>query len=312
MYQGDRKRSFIDSKYKTLNSRNNVEALFNRTEPFEVRLGKDLCAFSVEEATSMISKMTTAKSDTVTQIICYLRKYAAWCKEQGFADANLVLPKIKADLTEAMRRSRVQGPLQLQRYLNACYTPEDEETADLVSRGFAWLAFMGVPSEVIPTIRSESVDLNSWFLYNGDTRYKIPDEAHNVFQKLVMLDSMNYTHSGYGTIRRKRLDNPYLLRTFKGAISRRALDFLLSNGADKANESGASDLRLTYTDLFLSGLYYRMYQEECVSPPISFQRYASIAMESNGPKKIPSVQQRIARERNLKKDYENWKKVFNL
>lgn len=312
MYNSDRKQRFIDGYYRTLNTRNMIETIFNRIEVFERKLGKDLCAFSMEEIANMVSELTTAKATTASGIISYIRAYAKWCMEQGFPDATLVLRRLKPDLTDAIRRRRVQGPLQLQRFLNACFPPEEAETADLVSRGFAWLAYIGVPGSDITGILVDDVDLSDWYVYIGDNRYQIPAEARNVFQKLATLDSFNYTHSGYGTIRRKRIDNSYLLRTFKGTVNRRVLDNALSDCVNKANEEGKTDLRMNYTDLFRSGLYYRMYQEECVSPPISFQRYASVISQSTRGKQLPSASQRIVMERNLKKDYADWKKVFNL
>ena len=74
-------------------------------------------------------------------------------------------------------------------------------------------------------------------------------------------------------------------------------------------------MKLSYSRIWISGLFYRMYERERAGLPVDFSEAASRFMEGrtykleSGRNTLESYQRRVAREYLL--DYEYWKSTFS-
>lgn len=316
MYNEELKQRFIEDCIQGDGSKKVVTCLFNATERFEVEWGADLCTRSSEELQPMLNEVLTIRSNTQSVSMSYLRTYARWCMEHGVPNVSVALLEATVDSSEKIRAQTVQSPLQLQRYLNAVFAPEEEESIDLLYRCFLWCAYIGIEEQDVQSIQTKDVDLEKMFIYVRDKRFKLYQESLTTFRKVVQLTSFSYSHKNYGTIRRERNEGTALFRGYKGETKLRTLRIGVTGNTALALKEGRTTQRLSYEKAKLSGLFYRIYEMECTGRPVDFGRIAAESIEekasaqNNSPEYLRLM--RLRKKRELMKDYANWKRAFLL
>lgn len=81
MYNEQQKRRFLEDI--TESSRIKTEATFNRTGPYEEKLGIDCGSFTVQEILDCLKQINTPAINTLRNVKSGLSVYADWCKEQN-------------------------------------------------------------------------------------------------------------------------------------------------------------------------------------------------------------------------------------
>ena len=64
----------------------NIKSAFNKTYPFENKLGKDCCNFSAYEIQNMYSQLGYNNRYTFATFHSYLKSYTSWCEENFLID----------------------------------------------------------------------------------------------------------------------------------------------------------------------------------------------------------------------------------
>ena len=319
MYNEEQKRRFLrEKKYSDLTAKHIIH-LFENIQRFEEQWMADCCTKTAEELRPMVDKIMGARFRTQEVISSYLRAYGKWCLKNKIPGACDGLLRISFDSSDKIRIQMVQGPMQLQRYLNLVFDPESEETIDILYRCYFWCAFIGIEEEDISMIRSSDVDLSLHTVRIDKNEsiyfYYYPKEAENVFQKAVSLQAFRYTHKLYETISRERKDVDRLFRGYKGNTTIKTVQTAIHNHINDAISHGKTEKRLSYTKVKLSGLFYTMYQRECAGFEPEFNRVAAEYVENhpihNRTDEGDHIR-RLVRARELKRDYDNWKSAFSL
>lgn len=88
MFNPDRKQEFIDS-YTGTTSFNYIQNLFNKCEPIEVQLDKDVCDFIKSEILELLASFSSFSEGTLNVYKSILKQYTDFCCERNLSKDNI-------------------------------------------------------------------------------------------------------------------------------------------------------------------------------------------------------------------------------
>lgn len=105
------------------------------------------------------------------------------------------------------------------------------------------------------------------------------------------------------------------MRGIRAVTKTATLRSILSKKSAKAIEDGLTKQQLSFYRVWMSGLFYRMYDRERAGIPIDFSEAATNFVSDrtyalNGRIKLEHKQNRI--ERDYMEDYQRWKLAFSI
>lgn len=305
MYNEERKLRYIaDSKNKA-----RLKYIFITAEPFETKEGCDLCEFSNETIQLLVDSAFGIRKSTTDSAISIIRRYASWCKENGYQVSDAALNG-EVDTFRKLRRKMLSSPAHLEKILNTVYHPVSNETTDCLYRCYLWMAFAGLPEEEVLEVTTDEIDFTMMTIEHGGKSYEIPREAIPAFRMACEAEQFLFIHPDYTTYR-KRLPGPYLMRGV------RADRLSLHNLQDvRYKHFTPAGFEVDYQCARLSGLYYKTFEMERMGDPVNFDAFVvEMAEESIKRRgKAPADWAKFISQtrRRIKGDYENWKKAFSV
>lgn len=317
MYNEELKTKFVRGYTNSISTAEVCQTIFNAFEQYEVEWDADLCTRSAEELQPVVDNLVGFRARSKWMRLIILKDYVKWCigmKVPGACDGML---KIETVGLEKVKHQTVASPLHLQRYLDSICEPESEETTDNIYRCFYWLAYGGVAEEDILSIKCSDVDLNSMVVRYNSTEVPIYREALPAFKNCVKLTQFVYKHPNYDKLVYKdRADGDTLVRGIRSAPSIKAMRVELSRRSKAKMDEGKTDLKLSYFRVWISGLFYRMYERERAGMPVDFSAAAAQFMEGKTYKLDRGRNTPEAKKRQLTRDYledyERWKLAFAI
>ena len=317
MYNEELKTKFVRGYTNSISTAEVCQTIFNAFEQYEVEWDADLCTRSAEELQPVVDNLVGFRARSKWMRLIILKDYVKWCigmKVPGACDGML---KIETVGLEKVKHQTVASPLHLQRYLDSICEPESEETTDNIYRCFYWLAYGGVAEEDILSIKCSDVDLNNMVVRYNDTEVPIYREALPAFKNCVKLTQFVYKHPNYDKLVYKdRADGDTLVRGIRSAPSIKAMRVELSRRSKAKMDEGKTDLKLSYFRVWISGLFYRMYERERAGIPVDFSAAAAQFMEGKTYKLDRGRNTPEAKRRQLTRDYledyERWKLAFAI
>lgn len=315
MYNQEQKTKFIRSYTESIKTAQVAERLFNATEPFEESAGKDICTFSPEELQPVADEVFAMRSGSKWLPIAILQEYAKWCIAGAVPNAQDNIRKVNLLGLDKIKNGMVSGPAHLQKFLDAVYDPEKEETVDNIYRCFFWMAFCGIEENDIITVKRGDVDFQSMTVTVLDREYPFPREAIPAFRNAATLSTFNYKHPHYRTIRRDRAPGDEILRGIKALQEVHILRANASHTIAMARKAGLVSQALSYERVRLSGLFYRVYEQERAGIPPDFYTVAAQYMEGKEYSMPGSVTLKAIQNNKAKSymdDYQRWKLAFSV
>lgn len=317
MYNEELKTKFVRGYTNSISTAEVCQTIFNAFEQYEVEWGADLCTRSTEELQPVVDGLVGFRARSKWMRLIILKDYVKWCigmKVPGACDGML---KIETVGLEKVKHQTVASPLHLQRYLDSICEPESEETTDNIYRCFYWLAYGGVAEGDILSIKCSDVDLNNLVVRYNDTEVPIYREALPAFKNCAKLTQFVYKHPNYDKLVYKdRADGDTLVRGIRSAPSIKAMRVELSRRSKVKMDEGKTDLKLSYFRVWISGLFYRMYERERAGMPVDFSAAATQFMEGKTYKLDRGRNTPEAKKRQLTRDYledyERWKLAFAI
>ena len=323
MYNEELKSRFITEFSTSLSRRQVAYRTFELIQPFEEEWDADFCTRSVEEIQPILEQMVGVRMAEKNIRVEILKSYSKWCIKnnvEGACDSIYHIGKIGV---ERMRSQMVANPQHLQRYLNSICEPESEKSVSSTYRCYFWLAFSGVSEPDSIKIREQNVDFMNMVISYENREYQIYREEIPALRNCVQLTGFNFNHPNRKTVVKPRADGDLLLRGFSPLDDLKTLRQSMSRCARKQKyrdrfspDDSSVDLRLSYYRVWLSGLYYRMYEAERAGMPVDFRPAAKDHMEGKEfnlthYRDSPEVKE-MELARNYKKDYDRWKEAYMI
>lgn len=314
MYNEELKRRFVRDYTGSLNTANVAATVFNAVEKYETAWDADLCTKSAEDLQPIIDEIVGLRSKSKWMTLIILKEYVKWCIAMKVPNACDGMLHIEMVGIEKLKRYMVSSPMHLQKFMDAVFAPEEEETVDNIYRCYFWMAYGGIDEGDTIFIKNNDIDFSEMNIRYKDTSVPIYREAVPAFRNAVSLSSFAYLHPNYST-RCDRVPGDTIMRGIKASTKILTIRATLSKRIVKAIEAGKTDLHLSFFRIRMSGLFYRVYELERAGVAPNFSEAALRAMDGKtytlkGREKIEHKQNRIERE--YLEDYERWKLAFSI
>lgn len=288
-----------------------IISLMSRFAPYEKERGADLCTWTDTEYTKgVLSNVLPPASMTRRKNFAIVQNYIIWCMDHAIPGAVNALNGITYDdgTDASVYKKLVANPRHLAVYLDQVLGAELRMNEDCIRRCFMWLAYIGIPTGKATLVSRKDIDLDHMeIVYNKNT-YRIYPEAARALRIVTESDTIERTRGPYicveprssGDMLLRGMGNPDTPELRYESISR-----TLSMRENEAIRTGRTDRRMSYTDAYRSGVFYRMYEDEIAGFPVDFAAIPDIF--GSRSKRTATMQYIVNRNR---QDYENWKKAY--
>lgn len=311
MYNEEQKIKFIQSYTDSISNRQSAVALFNRFEKYENEWNADLCTRSREELEPIMSEVAGVRGNSQIAMLTILKGYVKWCITMNIPDVCDGALQVEVSGLDKIRSQMVSNPLHLHRCLNGIFDSESEETIDNIYRCYFWMAYGGIKEEDVVQVRNDDVDFENMVIKYKNTSIPIYLEALPAFKKAVNLNSFLYKNHSYNeSIRRDRIFSNLVMRGIRAIPKTSTLRVHLSKKNINAIKEGKTEIKLTFDHVYLSGLFYRVYELERAGVPVDFSEAADRAMDGKIYTTKRQWKKRVI-ERNYMEDYQRWKLAFS-
>lgn len=317
MYNSDIKEEFINFYTDKENTKKNCVALFEVVARYEEKWGADICTRPTEDVIAVLDDVTGIRICTKAYRAAIIKKYLQWCVSKKIPGAINSMENIETPLgLDKLKSHTVSGPRHLQAYLDSVYSPEFQNTLDNTFRCFFWLAYGGMAEEDIFTVNTNDVDFERMIVRYRSTEVPIYREAVPAFKQCVESDAFHYERpiNSKSTLVSPRITGSILIRGCRAEPNVMSFRSTLSRQSKKALESGRTELELSYFRVWLSGLFYRMHENEQLGIKPDFLPTALQISEGKtykldkGRNKIGARIRRLAAE--YMEDYLRWKLIY--
>ena len=322
MYNEDLKIRYLDT-LKRESDQIALSRIFNHFAPYEEQVGADLSAMPPEKVYEILREIAPSGKQSQNKYIYLLKYYCDWCMENKIPGAKCVLTTKGVDIsnTETIREKMVSGPAHLQQILDEIFDLEDMMTSDNIIRCYFWMAFMGfVNADEAGKVSARSINFKERILsYRGD-QYPIYEESLRAMRNAARRNSFFTSRYGPGGELVDRLPGNALLRWINKQGNTKTKDGQKNGIANtvisrvkNAVSSGLCDVRITYTSVYRSGIFYRMHEMEKEGFPVDFlpdiMRDEKFRDKDKKPRQKTWYKQE---EKKYQAEYQNWKKAFDL
>lgn len=316
MYNNELKTRFIRDYTQSINTANVATTVFTAMEPFEKAWQADLCTKTAEELQPVIDKVVALRFRSHWMSLNILKEYVRWCMAMRVPDACDGMLRITAAGLDKVKHQMVSSPFHLQQYLDAVFSKEEDEMLDNLYRCYYWMAYGGIQDDDVLSVKVSDVNFTEMCIQYGDTSAPIYREALPAFHNAVELTSFLYRHPNYAKpIRRDRIPGDTLIRGYRAITQTSNLRSNMSHLSADAIKQGKTELQLSFYRVWMSGLFYRMYERERAGMPVDFTGVAAALMAGKtyvikGRTKIEHRQRQ--RGRDYMEDYQRWKLAFSI
>ena len=315
MYNEKQKSRFIEQSSFTQKQETFMIWLFNKIENYEAAIDVDISAMQMDELLSTINNVACMRESSNFKPINLLRKYIDWCIRNDCPNVNANIYKINTKLIApaAIKGKVVSSPLHLQQCLDSMFPKEDKKTVDNTFRCACWLLYGGVLPEDLEKITVFDVDLTHMVVkYNG---FEVPIYREAVASVLncINLKSFAYMHSNYPEDYMKaRIDGDGLLRGYTPFSIRNFKNRLAACQKQCSGSSEATNVQLSATRIWMSGLFYTTYENELLGVTPDFRNAAIITYKNEKEDITDSeVAAALSKKRSMYlSDYKRWKEAY--
>ena len=318
MYNESLKKRFLKEQFRTdSNTLEFAATTFEACKEFEQNWGADLCTKTAEELTPMVESLVGLRVKSKWSRINVLRSYVKWCLAIGVPNAKDGMLHVDCIGLGKVRVQMVRSPEHLQKYLDEICEPESEETIENTYRCYYWMAYGGIEEDDILTITNSDIDFERKVIHYKGRVIEIYRQAWPAFEIALFLKQFQYKHDGYPAdkkVYRSRVPGDIVVRGIRSAPSKMTMRTELSRRSKRCMEDGRTKMQLSYFRVRLSGLFYRMYQEEMLEGYVDFNDAAAEFMEGKVYKLDSGRNTPEAKKRQIAndyfQDYQRWKAAF--
>lgn len=304
MYNEAQKKNFITSTINTVAKAEAASVVFSHIEPKEKALGKDVCTFSAAELQEVANQSLAMRAATKASQWKILRDYIKWCKAGHIPGAKDHTGEVSILALDKVKTRMVSSPMHLQMVLDSVFEPEEKHSTDDAVRLFCWFAYAGINAEDTSSIRIQDVDLTDNSVMVRGERFRLPAEAAASLRSCATMTEFWYKHPNYEARWLSRCGGDQLLRGIKAEAKWQQLKRKLSLRMKDAYESGKTTTWTSYENIAVSGLFYRIYEQERAGIKPDFLAIARETTSSDSNKVA------VDKARCLRTDYQIWNSAF--
>lgn len=309
MFNEDLKNRFVAECSETEDSAYRMRRMFKISEKYENEWNADLCTRSESELGEAVEEMIGVRSGAQLTHLSMLRKYAKWCLRNEIPGACDGLLKIHEVGLKKIKTRMIGDPKQLQEYFDYAFPPEFDCRIDNIYRCFFWMAFAGLDEKDTACVTADNVDIRNMVIRFEGKEYPLYKESVPAFRHLCTAESFICDFIRYEKIVR-RIPGNKILRGTRGedgvntdSIRRSALRKLTV-----AFETSYDKIKLSYKNIQLSGVFYRIYENEKITGQYDFSEYFTELFKG---KEDLTDRRKVRAKEEYVNDYLRWKAAFD-
>lgn len=334
MYNSEFKEQFISENIKNKYREAMCRLVFEAFAPYEEKWEADLCTRPEEDLKPVVESISGLRSNSIHPKLNILKDYVEWCLKQNYPGVKTDMLGINEVGLSVVKKQTIAFPKELQNYLDSIFAPDSEESADCVYRCYYWLAFMGIDEQDILSITCKDVDIaNKKLLYRSKSmELSICDPALKAFE-VCQKDYFMWYHpsQSIGPSLRERIEGDWLLRPVLtmhssnrqsgtsdrgGKVDSRILNLRAETSRKSKLKAEQTGLRLSYSRVKVSGLFFRMYLDEMIGKTPDFEavvreetKYKTYKLDIGRNRKEAVIRRYT---KSYEKDYQRWKLAHSL
>lgn len=329
MFHDELKNEFLAEFENSPSTLKLLRNVFIALEQSEERAGTDFCLFTIERIDEIVPSIVGIRKDSAEVILSHLRKYVRWCASRGIRVSN-ALDQFRLDLSQKVRSCYVRSPEHLKFVLDHVFGNLADNDIEYIYRSYLWLAYMGVEEEDAALITMHDLDFEKMTLTFRETQTQLYNESAEDLQNAC---SMTEFHEVKGSTLRvmPRAAGDQILRgkvsrktlpesietTFRQTVSKCFARIRDRQLADAHVPPDLLSVNLSYKRIYLSGIFYRAYDQEKLGHSPDFGAVAAAKYERNKhgynhSQVWTDKKARYALSKGFSDDYESWKRAFNL
>ena len=327
MYNEEIKKQYLKYIGIANNTFSVYSGIFEKVSRYEEMFGKDLCSFSLEEFEQCVNGIGVISTHGLHSLVSNFKRYVNWVCNNGLSklepNAALlsIIPSEVADATPNILKSFVKNPEHLKIVLDSIdefnETPASFMGVNKIRRVFIWLIYFGVVQGDLEQIKEKDIDINNQRITYKSQYITIDALALQDFKDLLSMKTlMTRKTSKKVIVMIPRIEGELLLR----GVTNPVFKTLYNNyGAlfNEARKCNPDIIPLTYRRVRLSGIFYNAYCveiEKGEAPRFADQAKAELELTDNWKRlsKAARAERIYRRSYNMRIDYSNWKKAFNL
>jgi hypothetical protein len=319
MYNAEQKMRFIQSRIRNENKRQPAVDAFDAFAALEEERGADLCTLPKQDLMETLDSLAGIRNQNQWKEVHIIQDYLYWCVDNKIPRASRDIFDMMEVGLENLRKRMVASPLHLQRVLDQVFDPEEEKTIDNVYRSFLWMAYGGMDRDEALLVTDDAVAFKALAIRWKGESYPLYREALPAIENCIELETLAVKRSDYTSIQ-DRIEGDRLLRGVKANSTAGTLLPVITKRVKQAVEEGKTDVNISYNQVWISGLFYRMYEQERAGDVVDFIKAAEKTIDDRIVKKTqaekPVTDDREGRiyrtARDYKNDYQRWKRAFEV
>lgn len=318
MYNKQQKQDFVSDIYPEEPSTSRVMSLFDAIEEDEKRFGCDFCQMTRDQAQETFERVAGLKANSLATVYACLKKYIDWCMLHGFRQEEAF--RLSFAGLDSIRNSMVSSLAHLSRVIDLVYDKAPRLNSEYIYRATLWLCFAGVDVREIALLNEDNIhDLTVTQDDENAPVRLLPAEALTDVRMAQTLRTIGKTYYT-AVVEQPRVEGTHLARMLREVdphILRSALVERLRQTRVKLTSAGGVPdwlpLKLSYSNIFLSGLFCRAYDREKMGDVIDFYEESRDIMRCHqrfGWEYADSKSNMRVTMLRLRTDYARWKLAF--
>lgn len=335
MYNEGKKLLFIESIANGpigVTKREIAREAFDVFEPFEQKAALDLADLPAQEVTKVLKEnfsingekgVRDLRASPLVRATNAVNKYREWVNGKNTDKIDIILSLRGQRLRETM----VWSPEELQLVLDSVFPAVELGTTYNLCRGYLWLVYAGMESKDALSTKTADIHLKDRWVIRGKKFYPIYRQAIPVLKFLCEAKTMAVIKGPYESIQ-DRVESDLLFRSVrKGHLSFITARSMIYDEVTAAHKEGRCEQKsLPPLSIRRSGIFYRAKEREKTSKMFGFDGtagatsvfheeaiYQDTKSVEAGKSQDYDYKKKMARiqaiERNLKKEYDLWKKL---
>ena len=310
MYNSEQKEKFI-SKFAESEYTKTIKRVFDAITVLEEEWNADICTKTSAEIEDQLHRVVGMRSSSQDTTIAILNKYIRWCKETDAPFVNRDSSEIRNIRSNKIKMLMFKDAEHLESTMNHYFAPVFESRMDNICRCYFWLAYVGISAVEAVSVTVDNLDpWNNTLTLNGKT-YKLPKESIPVF-KFLCSAKIFVIDCGHCDGVSERAGGNLLLRGLAKRGANPSPDVIQNMALRKIKKSGQlldDNTKISYKNVWLSGMFYRIYCNEQVTGEIDL----SELLEAHFKGKDGVLNKTYsAAKRDYSIDYQRWKEAFEL
>lgn len=282
MYNADQKLRYINSLNVASQTERVKKSMFNKYEPLEYELGKDLCDINAEEVVNHICTFCDSTYSTFNRYFAEYFNYSKWALLEGVADISVDRNYSNDELRRAFKSTQnkdaitYRTPAELIESIELIFDEMDpyineSDYKDYISmydvgKVYMMMIYSGIEPTDATKIKISDIKIDNDTLqinYLGDI-INVPNEFRPCFEKIVNSNTcVNFSHFKYVTY--DRADDYILNLTEKPCETQKDISNIkikvqkhISHVCMEYNKEFKTDLSFKMNLIHLAGFVYKL------------------------------------------------------